>query len=416
MSSRIAKLVGAGVTRRQLVIGGVAASVGAIAITLMAATGIRTANDFYTEAGPSYLALMHGHLGRFLQLVPIYGGSLELRAPFAMIPALWGGGLRTVYFASALPCMLADVLFCIWLAAQPRMQAAGWSTRLAAAACCCILNPIVLVVLLGGHPEEILGAVLCVSAVMLASKGRAGWAGLIVGLAVANKSWALVAVPVVVAALPAQRRRALLVAGVVAAVVLLPIAAVRDHGISAAANGADVGGVLFNPPQLLWWFGHHSWLVHQARPGIVLASLLLTLLWWAVRRNRITQPRSGAPDALLLLALLLLLRAAFDPLNNLWYHLPFLFALLAWEVRAGRPPLFTTLASVALLIIVPVRGVPMSYDLRAALYAALVLPPMFALAARLYLSPSGHVLGAAQRAAAAVGARRPELLGGRVQA
>jgi hypothetical protein len=370
------------------IIGTFAAAV-AIAMTADAATaasGLARLNDFYSEAAPSYLALIHGHVLGFASLTPAYGGSLLLRAPFAMMPALWGGSLRAVYFASALPCMLAAVAFCVWLAAQPRRRGSSWPTRIVAVVCC-IGNPIVLIVLLGGHPEEVLGAVLCVAAVVLAADGRAEWAGLLAGLAVANKPWALVAVPVVVAVLPARRGRALLLSAGSAAAVLLPLAAARGHGLSAAANGASVGAI-FNPPQLLWWFGQRSWIVREARPGIVLASLLLTLLWRGARRRAARPTASREPDALLLLALVLLLRAALDPWNNLWYHLPFLFALLAFEIRSGRPPRLMVACTVALLIVVPVGGVPMSTDLRAAVYAAMVLPMIVGLVVKLYL-PSG---------------------------
>lgn len=360
-----------------------AAGVAMTAAAANPAAGLGRLNDFYHEAAPSYLALIHGHLLGFASLTPAYGGSLFLRAPFAVAPALWGGSMRMVYFASALPCTLAAVGFCVWLAAQPRRTGVSWAARIVAIVCC-IGNPIVLIVLFGGHPEELLGAVLCIAAVMLATNGRAEWAGVLVGLAVANKPWALVAVPVVVVALPARRGRALLIAAGVAGAVLLPRAAAGPHGLSAAANGADVGAI-FNPPQLLWWFGHRSWIAGEARPLIVLASLLLTVLWWVARRRPSQPTPARAPDALLLLALVFLMRAALDPWNNLWYHIPFLFALLAWEVRAGRTPLVMAAYTVALLIVVPVGAVPMSLDLRAAVYAAIVLPMLAVLAAKLYL-------------------------------
>jgi hypothetical protein len=214
--------------------------------------------------------------------------------------------------------------------------------------------------------------------------GRAGWASLLVGLAVANKPWALVAVPVVIAALPAARRRALALTAVSAGVVLLPILVVRDHSLSAGANGVQIGSTVFNPPQLLWWLGPHSWIAREARPGIVLLAIACAALWW-VRRARSGALGPATSDALLLLALVLLLRAALDPWNNLYYHVPFLFALMAYEAREGRAPLLTLAYTVVLLIVVPIGGVPhMSPDLRAAVYAAVVLPTIAWLGVRLY--------------------------------
>src|SRR4051812_24692761 len=66
-------------------------------------------SDYDREAAPAYLALLHGDLGSFLSLSPAYGGSLILRAPAAMLPALWDGGELAVFRAAAVPCLLAAV-------------------------------------------------------------------------------------------------------------------------------------------------------------------------------------------------------------------------------------------------------------------------------------------------------------------
>jgi hypothetical protein len=343
-------------------------------------------NDFYHEAWPAYAALVHGHLFEFLRLGPAYVGSLVLRAPFALIPSVWGEGSQAIYFASALPCLIAVVVFCTWLAAQPRRRGGiGWASRLMPIALC-VINPIVMIGLFEGHPEDLLGAVLCVGAVMLAIDARVGWASLLLGLAVFNKPWALVAVPVVVVAVHGEHRRALLAATATAGAAMLAVTVVHGHGFSAGAAGA-VTSTIFNPPQLLWWIGPHSWLVRDAHVVIVLAALPCAALWWLRRRGQ--EPTGGTLDPLLLLALVLLLRAALDPWNTLFYHVPFLFALLAYEIRSGRIPLMTIGYTVALLIVAPAYGIPhMSPDLRAALYAAIVIPTIGWLAARLYL-PAG---------------------------
>jgi len=362
---------------------GIAASVAVVAYATSASSTVAKLNDFYRESWPAYDALAHGHLVGFLGLGPAYVGSLVLRAPFALIPTAWGAGPTAVYFASALPCMFAVAAFCTWLAAQPRKRGGiGWASRINPIVCC-IFNPLVLVALFGGHPEEVLGAVLCVFAVVLAAKGRIGWAGVVTGLAVANKSWALVAVPVVFVAMPADRRRGLIVIAATAAAVLVPVLLAGGQSVNASAASAQIGGI-FNPPQLLWWLGPHQWVVREARAAIVLVAVVCAVLWW-LRRARARPPRAEMVDVLLLLALVLLVRAALDPWNNLYYHVPFLFALIAWEVRSGRIPLLTFVYTVALLIVVPVHGIPsMSGDLRAAAYAAVVLPTFAWLAARLY--------------------------------
>ncbi len=261
-----------------------------VAVLTWAATagsGVGRFNDFYREAWPGYAALIHGHVLGFVQQGPTYVGSLILRAPFAMIPAIWGGGKRAVYFASALPCMFALALFCTWLAAQPRRRGQIRPASRISPIFWCVCNPITIIALFGGHAEEILGAVLCVSAVIFAVRGRAGLAGLLVGLAVINKSWALIAVPVVFAVLPAAHRRAAIAFVAPVAAVLIPVTIARaQHGGSTGGLGGSVAasqiGGIFNPPQLLWWFGPNAWISEHARAGIVLVAVIAALLYWWV--------------------------------------------------------------------------------------------------------------------------------------
>src|SRR5215211_5053128 len=61
-------------------------------------------SDYDREA-----ALAHGDVREFLGLSPAYGGSLIMRAPFALLPGLWGGGELAVFRAVAVPCLLAGV-------------------------------------------------------------------------------------------------------------------------------------------------------------------------------------------------------------------------------------------------------------------------------------------------------------------
>ena len=74
----------------------------------------------------------------------------------------------------------------------------------------------------------------------------------------------------------------------------------------------------------------------------------LSLLWARVRGGA---PRVDGEQLLALLALLLLLRCVLDPWNTIYYELPFLLALLAWEAlqHAERPPV-VTLALTAVVV------------------------------------------------------------------
>src|SRR3954465_12230230 len=49
-------------------------------------------NDYEVEAAPAFDALTHGYFALFLQLCPAYGGSLIMRAPFAVAAHGLGGG------------------------------------------------------------------------------------------------------------------------------------------------------------------------------------------------------------------------------------------------------------------------------------------------------------------------------------
>ena len=359
--------------------------------------------DYDSEVTPAYDALAGGHLWRFFQLAPVYGGSLELRAPFAMLPALWGGGEQARFETVSLPCLIAAALLALWLFSRMRdagaSRLARWTTL-----GLCAANPITVYACQIGHTEELLGGVLCVVAVLAAERGRAVWAGLLLGLAIANKEWALLAVGPVLLALPANRRQALAIAGTVAAVCYAPLIAAQlpSHASSgASAVGAAVGaatGTIFQPQQL-WWFlgaaGHvvrnsngvvlvgyrvpPGWISDIAHPLIIAISLPLTLL--AARRGR---GRGGA-DALLVLVALLLLRCALDPWDNGYYPLPFIVALIAWEsLRLRRPPLYGLLATVATWAIFQELPSHISADLGSVVFDLICLPAIALLLGAIY--------------------------------
>ena len=351
-------------------------------------------NDYSVEVAPAYGALSAGHVWSFLTLAPAYGGSLELRAPFALAPRLWGGGAVAIYQSVSIACLAAAALFAVWLLA--RMRALGHD-RLARATALglCVANPLTYYALGLGHAEELLGAVLCVAAVLAARSGRAGWAGVLLGLAIANKQWALLAIGPVLIALPAQRLRTLLWAGAIAAAfyvpLLLPSLAGHSGGAAVAQSG---GGAIFQPWQLWWFLGSHGhtvlgsfgvvkhgyrtppgWLGSIPHPLIVALAVPASALAW----------RRGRRDALLLLAFLFALRFALDTWDTVYYPLPFVFALLAWEVEhLRRPPVLALVASVAAWLVYIVAPEHVSADTQAALFTALAVPTLVALATALY--------------------------------
>src|SRR6185503_8851056 len=82
-----------------------------------------------------------------------------------------------------------------------------------------------------------------------------------------------------------------------------------------------------------------------AKKLIVIAALLLTVPL-ILRRRRLS-----STDPLLVLAFALLLRCVLDPFDNPYYHLPFLFAFLAWEALTVRGvPMVASLVSLSFLL------------------------------------------------------------------
>jgi Glycosyltransferase family 87 len=353
-------------------------------------------SDYDNEARPAFEALTHGHLYSFVQLAPAYGGSLVLRAPFAVIPGLWGGGQLAVYRAVAIPCLVAAACLGVWLVAQ--MRSLG-QARLARAVTLglCVANPVTLRALELGHPEELLGASLCVAAVLLAYRDRPVWAGLMLGVAIANKEWALLAVGPVLLALPTRRVLAMLCAGVATVVVLAPLAMIKSSTFVASTRAtAAVSSGIFQPWQVWWFLGHHGQVVHglfgAAKPGyriapdwigkishplIVAVALPLTALLWRRERRGL--------DALMLLTLLMLLRCMLDTWDNIYYPLPFLLALLAWEsLTQSRPAFWALLSSVLVWVSFLWMHTHFSPDVQSAFFLAWSLPLMGAIGLRLY--------------------------------
>ncbi len=378
-------------------------------------------NDYELEARPAFDALTHGHIGEFLRLAPVYGGSLVERAPFALLPGLWGGGPLAVYRSVAVPCLLAGALLGVWLVA--RMRAAG-RPRLdrAVVLALCVANPVALTAFELGHPEELLGGCLCIFAVLMAgaasvSVRRALATGIVIGLAIANKEWALLALGPILLVLPPGRRAICLVAATATAAAVLAPLLLAPGGSFASGTGAlaQPGSVIFQPWQIFWFFGHHGALVHgtlgNAKPGyrigpawsgtishpliLLVGAAFAGALWASVRSTRLSVQR-----ALLALALVLLARCLLDTWDTLYYPLPFLLALLAWESGsdAGRPPLAALLASAMVWFGFHWLPEHASPDVQSLVFLAWTLPLACWLAVRLFAKPApapAHPLPAA---------------------
>lgn len=368
-------------------------------------------NDYETEARPAFDALLHGHVVEFLRLAPAYGGSLVERAPFALLPSLWGGGSLAVYRMVALPCLLAAAALGVWLVARMRGETGPTLSR-AVVLGLCVANPLTLQALEIGHPEELLGACMCVAAVLLASRDRPLPAAILLGLAIANKEWAVLAVGPVLMALPYRRAMCLALAGTVTVAILAPLALVASGGFLAGTRAiATPPSAIFQPWQIWWFLGHHGALVHglygSAKPGyriapgwvgrvshplILLVGATITVGLWTVarsgedevswRRDALVSERT----ALLALALLLLLRCMLDTWDTDYYPIPFVFALIAWEAcgAARRPPLLALSVTAIVWLNFQWASTHISADAQAALFLAWSVPLAAALGLALF--------------------------------
>jgi hypothetical protein len=353
-----------GATKRsQLQMPTVVFGIGIATLVLYLATfaiNIHSENDFYKEAWPPYQQLFHGHFLSFLRSGPAYTGSLVLRAPFALLAALFGAGARATYVATALPCLFAPALLAGWLAGQGsevRQSSSDRRSPRLRPLDLFVLTPPAIICVAGGHPEEVLGSVLCVAAVLLAYRGSGAAAGLALGIALINKTSALVVVPLVFAVMPADRRLAGIATFVVtAAVVLVPVTLIRatSSGGAGSALGSESVGI-FLPPQLLWWFGRTSWVAREGHVLLVAVAWVVTGAWWWLRIHGRAE-RPGLETVLMALALVFFLRGALDPWDNTYYYAPFMLAVMTLENPRGFPKL-TWIYVVLLVVVVPIAGV-----------------------------------------------------------
>jgi hypothetical protein len=335
----------------------------AVALVLGASAWIAASasalGDYPRDAGPAIRALAAGDVGRFFDLQPLMGSfSLLLRAPFA---ALAGSGASdlTLYRLGAFPCIAAAGLLGLALARELRGRG-GSPLAQALVTAACVTTPLTFAALEWGHPEELLGASLAIGAVIAALRGHGAAAIVLLGLALGTKQWAVIAVGPVLLAWPGSRARLAAGAGALAGLLTVPLAILGPDAFSnIARQTAQAKGV--TSAVSVWWplasaerrtigggesFTYYDlpdWVAGVSRPLIVLLPLALALVLWRRR------PEGLGGDVLALLALGFLLRCLLEPVNNEYYHVPFLLSLAAWDAHRRRGlPLTALLAAGAL--------------------------------------------------------------------
>lgn len=323
--------------------------VGIVLASVMLALRAKTGPDYILDAGPPMDALIHGRWHEFVNARPAMGPlSLLFRAPFAALSQLTGGGgplddYNNAYRFGVFPCVVASGVFGLLLERIMRHDGRPFIHRLVVVTLC-VVNPVALRALHFGHPEEILGASLAIGGAVAAVYGRAGWMALLLGVAIANKQWALLVLLPAVLPVPWKDLRKPLawLAGVALAIVVPILVTNPSAFVAVNRTQLDIRTELVQPVSIWWPFmpsahsaqrpGYHalpSWLGVTARPLLLTVCLVVPLLLATRVRQR---PKWRV---LPLVALVLLLRCMLDPVNNGYYHEPFFVALVAADAVVG---------------------------------------------------------------------------------
>lgn len=331
--------------------------------------------DYSSDAQPAIEALAHGRFGDVLHSPPSMGPvSIVLRTPVvAAADALSAGNLAT-YRLGALACLIPVVIVALMVTRAREARRQPFYAALGFVILFCASGPVFRALELG-HPEEPLAGALAVAAVLAAGAERPWLSLLLLLLAAATKPTAILAVAAAFIALPAERRGELvrrIVPGIALAALLLAAGALAIR--SKTLELLDTGRAARYPS--VWWqfasadprvvFDGAVWKVLEPRLlpawfGRVTHVLIpLMLVPAAVLQARFGRQTLSA--AMGLLALLMLLRCVLDPVDNMYYHVPFIMALATWEFLDRRGlPVVTLLGSVGLWLALygfPKLGMP----------------------------------------------------------
>ena len=220
--------------------------------------------DYASEFAPAMDALLAGHLHAFSLLQPAdgAGGSVLLRAPGALAGKLLVGGQLAMFRFGALACELAAGALGLALARDMRRRGVSIVSR-AAVVGLCVLAAAILDAIFFAHPEETLGATLCIAAVLLSGSNRPALAGIALGCAIINKPWGILAIaPVLLASQSGVRRMS---AGAILVVVpWLTLAYGLDPARMFRAMRTASSLAIVAHPVDLWWPLDHA----VRRPGI----------------------------------------------------------------------------------------------------------------------------------------------------
>ena len=195
---------------------------GAFVTSIYVALTAPGTGDYPNDAGPAMTALLHANLHAFASATPAMGElSLYLRLPFAALAYLGSPTEMSIYRWGAVPCVASVALLGVWLARIARSRGTGLVGQVAIVAVA-LFNPMVHSALLLGHPEELLTTSLAVGAIVSAAQRRVILTTVLLGLAIASKQWAVIAMFPVVAVFPGRRVHVISGAAAIVTAVSLP--------------------------------------------------------------------------------------------------------------------------------------------------------------------------------------------------
>lgn len=326
---------------------------GAFVTSIYVALTAPGTGDYPNDAGPAMTALLHANLHAFASATPAMGElSLYLRLPFAALAYLGSPTEMSIYRWGAVPCVASVALLGVWLARIARSRGTGLVGQVAIVAVA-LFNPMVHSALLLGHPEELLTTSLAVGAIVSAAQRRVILTTVLLGLAIASKQWAVIAMFPVVAVFPGRRVHVISGAAAIVTAVSLPallisaptflhnqLVLVHEHYLAPAWDSwlflvsprvtlPVGGGLTYTGPHL------SSTVVGLLHPLIIVVAIAIGV--YVARRVR-THLTLDAWFAAIALAFLL--RCALDTETMPYYEAPLFMTLLAWDaLQGGRLPL-----------------------------------------------------------------------------
>jgi hypothetical protein len=214
--------------------------------------------------------------------------------------------------------------FAVYVAARRLARQVGLAAQAAIVQWAALILAVIPMVILYGHVEDALGLAALMFAVVLLLEERYRPAAIALGLAIACKQTALLALPLVIALAPKEQRVGMAVRSLAIPAALVALPLIRDwHTATSQLFAAKSYPHALSHTAL--WIAHPDQIV-AGTPGRLVALLFAGALGWWMRDRR-----EDVPLILAALGLVLLSRLVFEPRVVLYYLGPGLLFLLLHE-------------------------------------------------------------------------------------